>query len=261
MTANSDNAFDDFFDSVDNIHTDISGNTIAVSIVADNFPTDPAPHIKQLLDNGLATYFKVIHFEGRTLAALEVVEPRYTYYRYRYMGKLSNEEYVQLLDALSKSTPIDEDKRYTASLSVDKNRYVYLNWDIGRVLIHDLGNKRSSQRKLLVITLIQNSGQMFTSKKLREDCGIEKLGKGYKDMLTTSFVTGGLRQAFMVSGSKNDVGIRPHVDVSGKQLISIIREQLLRIERVDKPHFKTKIMKIDIVKLTQFLETTKNRQE
>lgn len=242
--ANNDNVAEDFFDSLDNIHTDISGETVVLAEVSKDFPIEPAPHVKLLMTNGLAKNFRIDRTTGQNLALLEVIEPRYTYYAYRYMGKLSKSEYIELLDELTQSVPINPDASYTASISVERERFLYLNWDSGRLLIHDLGNKVNSQRKKLVITLLSES-KLFDSKELRDTHLVKPSSKGFKDMLTTSFMAGKLKSAFMFSSSKNNVGLRPYTTLDGKQLISIIREQLIRIERTNKPHFRALINKID----------------
>lgn len=242
--ANNDNMAEDFFDSLDNIHTDISGETIVHAEVSENFSNEPAPHVQLLITNGLAKNFRVGHRDGRYLALLEVIEPRYTYYIYRYMGRLNKPSYTELLDELTQSAPINPDGSYTVSITIERERFLYLNWDSGRLLIHDLGNKISSQRKKLVITLLSES-KLFDSRDLRDMHLIKPSSKGFKDMLTTSFLAGKLKSAFMLSSSKNNVGIRPYTVMHGKQLIAIIREQLIRIERTNKPHFRALISKID----------------
>lgn len=259
MTANNDKYYQDFFDSLDFIHADTSGETTVMSLVPSNFPKVPAPNVKTLIDNGLAADFQVIQTEFHTVATLRVIEPRYTYYCYRHIGRLSNDKYIALLDELTQSTPIDDDSEYIISLNIEQDRYVYLNWESGRLLVHDLGDKNSSRRKQLVLALIRNN-RLHTSRELHEVYKIEPFLKGYKDMLTTSFMVGGLRRAFMISSSKSNVGIRSHSSLSGRQLISIIREQLHRTERVNSPHFKAKIKKIDIVKIVHFFKNTKKRQ-
>ena len=242
--ANNDNVAEDFFDSLDNIHTDISGETVVLAEVSKDLPNEPAPHVQLLINNGLAKNFRIDRTVSQHLALIEVIEPRYTYYIYRHMGRLNKSNYIELLDELTQSAPINPDASYTASIGVERGRFLYLNWDSGRLLIHDLGNKVSSQRKKLVLTLLSEP-KLFESRELRDIHLIKPSSKGFKDMLTTSFLAGKLKSAFMFSSSKTNVGIRPYAILDGNQLIAIIREQLIRIERTNKPHFRALISKID----------------
>ena len=259
MEAKYDKQEDAIFNVLSELYTNTDGtNSVTVKCVASK-DKSLDPYTQNLVDNRLIQLPIVKEKRNYTEVTITTIEPAYTYYSYRYMGKLNIDSYIGHLGDLVQSTPIDSDRMYSCSLSVDDERYIYLNWDNSRLRIHDLGNKKSSTRRRVINYLI-NQGCAVTFKQIRDNLDITDIGNGYKsikDVLSTSFMQHTLRRYFQLSSGKTSIGIKHRALIAGSELIKIIREQLHRIERTDRSNFSKKISSINI----DFDLLLKNRQD
>lgn len=250
-------------DVIFNVLSELYENTDGINSVTIRCATSKDksldPYTQNLVDNKLIQLPTLKEKSGYTEVTITTIEPAYTYYSYHNMGKLNIDSYINHLGDLIQSAPIDSDRVYSCSLSVDDERYVYLNWDNSRLKIHDLGNKKSSTRRRVVNYLI-SQGRTVTFRQIRDSLGATDIGDGYKsikDVLSTSFMQYTLRRHFQLSRGKASIGIKHAALIQGSELIRIIREQLHRIERSDKSNFNRKISAINI----DFALLPKNRQD
>lgn len=255
MEAKYDNWYDTLFDVLSNLYEDTSGRTRLSVKCAPVEDFTPDPYIQNLLDNKLVRNLNFINKKDFSIVSVETIEPRYTYYSYHFMGKINSDIQVSRLGELIDSAIIEPDNRYLCSIAVDNERYVYLNWDTGRLRIYDLGNKKTSEKRLIICELIE-IGKLVSFQDLRNTLPLKKSYKSYKDVFTTSFLHKTLKSHFLMTTGKSNIGIRKSVYIDGVELIQIIREQLSRIEKADGRHFSNKVSK-----MSELLARAKNRQD
>lgn len=243
MEAKYDNWYDVLFDALSNLYEDTSGKTSVSVKCASVIDPSPDPYTQNLLDNKLVRNLKFSNKQGYSVVSIETVEPKYTYYSYHFMGKINSDTQISHLGELIESAIIEPDNRYLCSLTVDDERFVFLNWDNGRLRIYDLGNKKTSEKRFVICELIK-TGKLTEFRELREILPLKKSYKSYKDIFTTSFLHKTLKAHFLITTSKSNLGIRKSVYIDGTDLIRIIREQLFRIEKSDQRHFSSKVSKM-----------------
>lgn len=82
------------------------------------------PYAQNLVDNRLIQLPIAKESPNYNEVTITTIEPAYTYYSYHYMGKLNIDSYIGHLGDLIQSTPINSDRMYSCSLSVDDERYI-----------------------------------------------------------------------------------------------------------------------------------------
>ncbi|MEO5948800.1 MAG: hypothetical protein ABIP74_00165 [Candidatus Saccharimonas sp.] len=179
----------------------------------------------------------------RVSVDIEVFEPMFSNQLYGRLALINHADTRHWLLTTRYAEPIDAGRIYTCSLMVKQNSSdAFLVWDGGEELLYHFENM-DSPRYIFFRYLHQNTDMMHTLESLKAQSIVPASTTKLHEYFSKTFMTGLLKKKFAIITEKNRIGIKSAVQLTGADLIAIIRHNLISVEGSQQRHLIRKVEK------------------
>lgn len=163
-------------------------------------------------------------------------EPAFTNIVYANMSDINDEAITKYLHETRYASGIKPDAIYTCSLSVSTTTpEIYLSWNGGQELLYRFENMDSPRYEFFRY-VTQNPDVIHTLEAIKRDAIVPQSVSKLHEYFSKTFLKGLLRQKFVIRSEKERVGIKSSAQISGQELILIIRSALESLSSSQRRH-------------------------
>lgn len=179
----------------------------------------------------------------RVSVDVEVFEPVFSNHLYGKLALINHADTRHWLITNRYAVPINPEHIYTCSLVVKQNSSdAFLIWDGGEELLYHFENM-DSPRYIFFRYLHQNTDMMHTLESLKAKGVVPASTTKLHEYFSKTFMTGLLKKKFATITEKNRIGIKSAVQLTGADIIAIIRHNLKSLEGSQQRHLIRKVEK------------------
>ena len=177
---------------------------------------------------GLLEYSDVIYNPKEHIvhSSITLNEPIFSNTFYRYVQHINNEKMNDFLEKTKYATPIQENTIYNCHLEIKSNTSdVFLRWDNNEEVLYHFENMSSPRYKIIKF-LIEQSDMVHTLESLKAQYIVSKSTSRLHEFFSKTFLKGLLKDKFAIVTEKERIGLKSAVQLTGAELVNIIRYNL-----------------------------------
>lgn len=184
---------------------------------------------------------------ARRTVTVDVVlhEPSFSNHVYGKLKLINDKLILEWLVKSKYTDPINPEGVYACSLVLEPNTTnINLQWNGGSELMYRFDGM-GSNRYIFFKFLFQNTDIVHTIDDLKAKQAVSTSTTKLHEFYTKSFLKGAIKDKFAIVSEKEHIGIKSVVQLTGKQLIQIIRSNLSGLENSQSRHLVRKLVKYE----------------
>ena len=188
---------------------------------------------------GLITHSKIeLNGSAKIISTtITLHEPAFSNYTYGHAAYIKDRKIADWLVTSKYTEPISLDKIYACSLMLKNNTSdIYLTWSGGEEILYHFGNMDSNRYKFFSF-LTQHTDTIHTLSDLKAQYAVNQSTAKLHEYFSKTFVTGLMKDKFAIITERERIGLKSVVQLTGKELLTIIRNNLNALEVTQKRRF------------------------